>query len=601
LAFNSFHFVAFFAIVFALNWLLRTRVGPRNIVLLLASYYFYGCWDPRFLVLIFLSTGVDYVAALGVAGVRPSWTRRLLLSAWFVASAVLLVAIDWEQVILGRFEWSWQSLLLPDDRGPRGDGTREAMIACYAVAVLWPILAEAFFLLPAVARRRAFFLASLVGNLALLGFFKYYGFFVESAADLLRAIGFEPNLMVLKVVLPAGISFYTFQTLSYTIDVYRGQIPIERGFVNFALFVAFFPQLVAGPIERASHLLPQMSRPHPITAWHLHTGMFLIGWGLFKKVVLADNVAIVANQVFGAFDAAKPPADAGAAAYLGVLAFAIQIYCDFSAYSDIARGAARMLGFDLMRNFNLPYFASNPSEFWRRWHISLSTWLRDYLYIPLGGNRKPPRWTWMHLLLPLMLASWLLEWPLWLGIAISCLYLAYLIAHRCVHNNLMMTMLLGGLWHGAEWTFVLWGLYHGLLLMAHRLLAPLAEAPLEAIRRRLGAGPVQVMGISIFFQFTLFGWLLFRAESIEHVGVMTKAIFTDFSINRRVLDGSALTTVVVCAVTLLVVQIAQARAKDDLVLFRLPLPARALVYAALMLAFIFFGVYGDVPFIYFQF
>ncbi|RMF84790.1 MAG: MBOAT family protein [Planctomycetota bacterium] len=485
--FNSFVFVAFFAVVFAGALLLRRRVAARNLWLLVASYVFYGCWDWRFLSLIWISTLVDYCCGLALNVDRP------------------------------------------DPEHPP----------------------------PPNLRRRLILLASLVTNLGLLGFFKYYDFFIDSAVDALARFDIHVHPARLNIILPVGISFYTFQTLSYTIDLYRGRIATERNLLNFALFVAFFPQLVAGPIERASHLLPQMRKVLPVTSWHLHTGFYLICWGMFKKVVLADNVAIIADGVFGA----EHPK--GLTALLGIYAFAIQIYCDFSAYSDIARGTARCMGFDLMLNFNLPYFAVNPSDFWRRWHISLSSWLRDYLYIPLGGNRHGTLRTYF---------------------------------------NLMATMLLGGLWHGAAWTFVVWGAYHGILLCAHRVVQPLLERWFS-FKNAAAAAIWKTACVIAFFHIVCGSWLIFRAESIHQIWSMTTAIFTDFGPLDWdvVINVKRVIVVAACGVLLAAVQLVQWFSKDLMVVFRLPIAARMFVYAFFILLFVLFGEYGEIPFIYFQF
>ena len=278
-----------------------------------------------------------------------------------------------------------------------------------------------------------------------------------------------------------GISFYTFQTMSYTIDVYRRQTPACRSLLDFSAFVAFFPQLVAGPIERAGHMLPQFQWPRHLTRQDVNEGAWLIAWGLYKKMVVADNMSILVNTVFGPFDhpagAVTVPHD-GLRVLMGVYAFAFQIYGDFSGYTDIARGTARLLGFKIMLNFDLPYFATSPSSFWRRWHISLSTWLRDYLYISLGGNRGGP---------------------------------------GAVYRNLMLTMLLGGLWHGASWTFVLWGFYHGALLVAYRA---------SGVRTEQGGysrWALFLMGV-VMFHLTCLGWLFFRAQNLSTVSVFLQAI-----------------------------------------------------------------------------
>ena len=275
------------------------------------------------------------------------------------------------------------------------------------------------------ARKRLVTLSVLV-NLGVLGFFKYFGFFVESTAALLDTMGLPANVKTLEILLPVGISFYTFQTLSYTIDVYRRAMPATRDLLGFALFVSFFPQLVAGPIERASRLLPQILAPRTVTATKVQAGLWLLVWGYFKKTVIADQAAMIANPLFDGDWSTLT----GLEPLTAVLAFTIHIYCDFSGYSDIARGLAKLMGFDFLLNFRLPYLATGPSDFWLRWHVSLSTWLRDYLYIPLGGNRGGTLLT---------------------------------------YRNMFLVMALGGLWHGAAWPYVLWGSYHGVLLVLERL------------------------------------------------------------------------------------------------------------------------------------
>jgi len=309
------------------------------------------------------------------------------------------------------------------------------------------------------AKRRRLLLVSLVGNLGVLATFKYYDFFATSAGELLTRVGWTVEPTTLHLVLPVGISFYTFQTLSYTVDIYRGRQEPCRSLLDFANFVAFFPQLVAGPIERAKDLLPQLAalgkRVQPDT-----TGWGLIAIGCFKKVVIADNLAPLVEATY-----ADPSSTYPLALWLGTYAFAVQIYCDFSGYTDIAIGLARLMGVRLGENFNAPYAATGPRDFWRRWHISLSSWLRDYLYIPLGGNR---------------------------GTA------------GATGRNLMATMVLGGLWHGAAWNFVLWGAYHGVLLIAARV---------TAIARVATTLPTWVRRL-VFFQLVCLGWALFRAQSL---------------------------------------------------------------------------------------
>ncbi|MFT5051548.1 MAG: alginate O-acetyltransferase complex protein AlgI [Chlamydiales bacterium] len=324
-----------------------------------------------------------------------------------------------------------------------------------------------------VSRRKAALLTSLTVNLGLLCYFKYAGFFVESAYSLLTSLGVTLQPIELQIILPVGISFYTFQTLSYTIDVYRRQLEPVRDPLDFSLFVAFFPQLVAGPIVRASHFLPQLRDPKRFAWATCRSGWQRIIIGLAKKTALADSFALVSNEVFAA-----PEQFGFLGCWFGVVAFALQIYCDFSAYSDIAIGTAQTFGYHIPENFKHPYIACNVRDFWRRWHISLSTWLRDYVYIPLGGSRQGP--------------------------ARSSL-------------NLMATMFLGGLWHGAAWTFVAWGVLHGSMLAIHRAIDRLG-ARNEA--RRFGP----IWGIPVTFVLVCFGWVLFRAESFGDASTILQGL-----------------------------------------------------------------------------
>ena len=300
---------------------------------------------------------------------------------------------------------------------------------------------------------------SLTVNLGILGFFKYFNFFIDSAKEMLGPLG--GNLQTLDLVLPVGISFYTFQTLSYTLDLYRRKITPCNNFFDFALFVAFFPQLVAGPIVRAKEFLPQLQQPHPLSWQRGLAGFRQFTFGLFKKAFIADNLARSVDVIFdnpGAFDSLST--------WIGVMAFAVQIYCDFSGYSDMAIGVARILGYDFQANFNLPYLAGRMDDFWRRWHISLSSWLKDYLYIPLGGNRR---------------------------------------GQGRMYVNLLITMVLGGLWHGASWSFVLWGAWHGMALVCTKLWT-----------ERTGATENWTLGgwvISLLV--VLVGWVFFRAQDLD--------------------------------------------------------------------------------------
>jgi alginate O-acetyltransferase complex protein AlgI len=382
--FHSIDFVVFFVVTVVLYWRLSHR--GQNLLLLVASYFFYGYVHPWFLLLIFATTVIDYWAARGMAAMP--------------------------------------------------------------------------------ARRRLFMGWSLAGNLGMLGFFKYFNFFADNVQALLAVLGFDVPRPALSVVLPVGISFYTFQELSYTIEVYRGTLAARRSFLDFATFVCFFPQLVAGPIERASRLLPQVEGERRFSWAASRDATVLIVWGYFQKLVIADNVGVVANKVFALKDPAFP------VLWAGVFAFGIQIYADFSAYSDIARGTARWLGFEIMRNFNHPYISRGPAEFWHRWHISLSSWFRDYVYIPLGGSRgSAPRRGF----------------------------------------NVLATFVLSGFWHGASWNYVLWGFFHGLLLLGGRALAPLAP------RRKVWAAVMAPLQAAVMFALVNVGWLMFRETDTAYL------------------------------------------------------------------------------------
>ena len=398
--------------------------------------------------------------------------------------------------------------------------------------------------------RKKLLVASVIVNLTVLGFFKYFDFFADSLVSTLGLVGFEPSVFTLKIILPVGISFYTFQTLGYSIDVYRRRIEPERNLVDYGLYVAFFPQLVAGPIERAGRLLPQIKKPRRISAEQVNAGIFLIVWGLFKKVVIADQLAITADKVFsGEVQGGAPTIIAGA------LAFAFQIYCDFSGYTDIARGVSKLLGFELMLNFKLPYLAKNPSDFWNRWHISLSTWIRDYLYIPLGGNRRGRVRTFLFL---------------------------------------MIAMTLAGLWHGAAWNFVIWGFYHGVLLVGYRLIGawnrmPLLTEPGGAIR--------SVFQISIMFMLVVIGWVIFRADSVEQLAT----ILGRFSDPNWGISQFGIVARFVFVLPLVAMQAFQYRSNDLNVALTMKPVYQGGLYAALILGILMFGVTDASTFIYFQF
>lgn len=409
---------------------------------------------------------------------------------------------------------------------------------------------------PSPTVRRVLIWVSLGFNLTLLGFFKYFGFFVESMEQLLSYFMDDVSLLRLNIVLPVGISFYTFQTMSYTIDVYRRDLKASRSLLDFALFVSLFPQLVAGPIERATHLLPQVQAPRRVTWEGISEGIYLTLWGLFLKVFVADNLSGIANAVYNLDHTPN-----GAATMVATYAFAFQIYGDFAGYSNIARGISKMMGFDLMVNFNLPYFAVNPSDFWRRWHISLSTWLRDYLYIPLGGNRQGGWYT---------------------------------------YRNLWLTMLIGGLWHGAAWNFIIWGAYQGGMLAIHRYFEPVLKRVLSP-KNALLSVVFKVAIILIFFQFTCIGWLIFRARSAEQIGEMLWSLASPYTLTGAGDYAAEWLKIALVAGPVMLVHLWQYLAKDLMVVHRSHWLVRGLFYYFLIMMILLFGVYGGDEFIYFQF
>ncbi|MHB2205428.1 MBOAT family O-acyltransferase [Methylobacterium sp. CM6257] len=405
--------------------------------------------------------------------------------------------------------------------------------------------------------KRCYIWLSVITNLSLLGFFKYYNFFASEFVAALHWAGISVSLPLAQVILPVGISFYTFQSMSYVFDIARGGTKPATSFWNFALYVSFFPHLVAGPIMRSGAkgqdplgrgLLKQLESPRVRRSDDLVVGLYYVLLGLFKKVVIGDNLALVVNSIFG-----RDPAHlTGPECLVGIYAFAWQIYADFSGYSSIAQGVARWLGIDLIDNFKVPYLAISPSDFWRRWHISLSTWLRDYLYVALGGNRGNEYF---------------------------------------VIRNLMITMLLGGVWHGANWTFVAWGIYHGVLLCVYRLAGWGNERPITALGRS--------WRIVLMFHLVCFGWLLFRAENMQQVGTFLCLMATDLSITPEAV--SMLLLVAFYALPLYIFECWISGQENSLALVRSAWPARAAVYSYIVLMLIFFQSPSSHEFVYFQF
>ncbi len=416
--FASLQFAWFFLAIFGVYWALPGR-QTKNIFLLLISYYFYACWDVRFLLLIWFLTFSSHWVGLRIAGCVDEASRGLWLRIYIVLS------------------------------------------------------------------------------LGVLAVFKYFNFFLQSMRDFLLLLGLEVPPSHLEIVLPAAISFFTFESLSYVIEIYQRHLPATTRLRDYALFIGFFPKLVAGPIERPRVLIPQIETDRKLTWENMGRGVFLVLFGLMKKVAIADGLAPVVDSVYS-----SPTVSSATDIALATLAFTFQIYCDFSGYSDIARGVSKMLGIELSNNFRFPYFSLDPSEFWRRWHISLSSWLRDYLYIPLGGGR-------------------LGEWG--------------------VRRNLMITMGLGGLWHGAAWNYVCWGIYQGLVLVIYRLRGGVAfTQALEALGGRFNFGG-KFLRWMIFFLFTVYGWLLFRANSLAQIQAFTLELLSH-SYGRPHLASAPLST-----------------------------------------------------------
>ena len=388
--------------------------------------------------------------------------------------------------------------------------------------------------------------ASLTVNLGMLSVFKYYDFGIESLNILLAFLGLDAQMHTLNLLLPIGISFYTFQTISYSVDVYRGVRPSIDNLLNFALYVAYFPQLVAGPIERSTRLLPQLEAPRVVTRNDLRVGVLWIVLGYFKKVAIADTLAPMVDYIF-----TYPSEVNGTVSLVGVLAFAVQIYGDFAGYTLIARGVSRLMGIHLIENFRAPYFARSPRDFWQRWHISLSTWLREYLYFSLGGSRHGRFRTYV---------------------------------------NLLITMLLGGLWHGARWNFVLWGAYHGILLVFTHTLG--------GIRRQAGGKIWIGVQIALTFALTLFGWLLFRVDHIRQLADILENITTRFYLTADVLPY--LKPTLSAFLLLMIYHLWQERSGNALVLLETNKWVQIGSFVFLVLSLVTIRS-PSVPFVYFQF
>ena len=477
--FNSIQFLLFFSIVFVLYFSIPHRF--RWVLLLISSYYFYMSWKPEYIILIMISTLVDYIAGIQI---HESKTQK---------------------------------------------------------------------------RKKIFLGFSILSNIGMLFGFKYFNFFSDSFRDVLSSFSIPLDPFTIKVLLPIGISFYTFQTLSYTIDVYRGQINPQRHLGIFAVYVSFFPQLVAGPIERAKNLLPQFFEEQHFDYQRITDGLKLMLWGFFKKVVIADRLAIVVNTVYG---------DVGNYTsihfMIATFFFAFQIYCDFSGYSDIAIGSSQVFGIRLMDNFKRPYFSRSISEFWKRWHISLTTWFKDYLYIPLGGNRvSTSRW----------------------------------------YLNIFTVFLVSGLWHGAAWTFVIWGTLHGLYMLFEAITKGIRHDFVKIIGLYNFPKFHQLVQILITFIVVNIGWVFFRANSLSDAVYIITHLFKGPFYTAAPMGSGKLGLVFSLGLIAFMesIHMMQEHVHMRQFLSKRPIFVRWPIYMTIILLILLFGVFNDTEFIYFQF
>ncbi len=429
--FNSINFAIFLTIVFIIYWFLANKnLKTQNLLLLVSSYFFYACWDWRFLFLLVFSTVLDYYTGIKMCESKNQSSRKF---------------------------WFWLSISI---------------------------------------------------NLGFLGVFKYYNFFAETFAFSISKFGFQINPMMLNIILPVGISFYTFHGLSYVIDIYKNRIQAEKNFIDYSVFVSFFPLLVAGPIERATHLLPQIKVNRNFDYNKAVDGLKQILWGLFKKVVIADNCAKFANLIFDNSDHYS-----GSTMVVGALFFTFQIYGDFSGYSDIAIGTARLFGIDLLRNFAFPYFSRDIAEFWRRWHISLSSWFKDYLYIPLGGSNG----------------------SMWMKI-----------------RNTFIIFLVSGFWHGANWTFIIWGLLNALYILPSIIFKTNRNNLNVVSQGRLLPALKDFFSIITTFGLTVFAWIFFRANNLNQALAIVSQIFSKSLFKIPYFNDGTLSIPTICLVLIFV-------------------------------------------------
>ena len=473
--FNSFEFLVFLPVVFALYWFVFKGRKPQNLLIVIASYVFYGWWDWKFLYLIAFTSFCSFLSGKFIAKNEDNPKKQKWISA-----------------------------------------------------------------------------ANIIVNLSVLGVFKYYNFFAESLANLLSVFGFQADFVTLNVILPVGISFYTFQALSYSIDVYKGKIKATDDIVEFFAYISFFPQLVAGPIERATNLLPQFQKDRSFDYAKAVDGMRQMLWGFFKKMVVADNCATFVNQHWAEYQSLPMVT----LMLLGVL-FAFQIYCDFSGYSDIAIGCARLFGFDLKQNFNFPYFSRSIPEFWRRWHISLTTWFRDYIYFPLGGSRCN-------------------KWK--------------------IIRNVFIVWVVSGLWHGANWTFVCWGLYHAALLAVYNILSINTKYKEPVTLNNVKS----IFQVGLTFVLAVIGWIIFRAENIGQAADYFRHVFTNKLFDFELVSKRAL---LLCGLLLFLEYIQRGKAHvlmfDDYKIFKSKVVRYAAYLFVVLMILTFHG--SSQTFIYFQF
>lgn len=475
--FNSVNFLIFLPVVFILYWFVfNKKYQDQNLLILTASFYFYACWNWKFLFLLIFSIGLDFLSGIMIE---------------------------------------------------RSGNKKEA---------------------------KFWLLINIVINLGFLGFFKYYNFFIESFSELVAGFGFHVNVWLLKIVLPVGISFYTFHGLSYVIDIYKKRIAAERNFVDYAVFVSYFPLLVAGPIERATHLLPQIQKKRTFNYEQAADGMRQILWGFFKKMVIADNCAPLVNEIFAHYQT-----ESASSLVLGAILFAFQIYGDFSGYSDIALGVSRLFGIELLKNFAFPYFSRDIAEFWRRWHISLSSWFRDYLYIPLGGSRG--------------------------GLMMKI-------------RNTFIIFLVSGFWHGANWTFIIWGGLNALYFMPLMVLNKNRQNLEIVAMNTLLPSLKEIFQILSTFLLTCFAWIFFRAGSVSQAVLYIKNTFstTIFSVPSHFPYK-----IIVLIGIMIVIEWLNRTRFHGLEIRRFNPWIRRIMYVSIVIIIFRYASFGNHEFIYFQF